>query len=79
MKDGGPAFPVPSPCYDHVEMGELYGMTLWDYFAAKSMQAGLATARAESEDVLVEKVLPVVAKISYAMADAMLAARESKP
>ena len=44
------------------------GMTLRDYFAAKAMQGLLARTSTSNGDVIV--------KDSYALADAMLAARE---
>ena len=59
----GPAFPTP-----RYERGDMYslGMTLRDYLAAKAMQGLLDAAMAECE----------IAKAAYAMADAMLAARQ---
>ena len=71
MKDvntGGPAFPhraysgLPEP-----------GMTLRDYFAAKAMQGLLAQSQGTALGSLVE----TAADYAYAMADAMLKARES--
>jgi hypothetical protein len=56
-----PAFPNP-----HLRGDE--GMTLRDYFAAKAMQGLLARTSTSNGDVIV--------KDSYALADAMLAARE---
>ena len=62
--DGGPAFPSGN------KIGQIDGMTLRDYFAAKAMQ------------VLLEKsdewtmTFDDVADHAYAMADYMLAARE---
>lgn len=63
--DGGPAFPVNGPNGDHP------GMSLRDYFSAKAMQGILADHEVTSQ-------WPVIAKCAYAMADAMLAAREAK-
>lgn len=66
FNDGGTAFPI-------VVAGDLIatGMTLRDYFAAKAMQGMLA---ADTED----SVIPIGKKAidSYAIADAMLRARE---
>lgn len=68
IKDGGPAFPLPlgneniSP--------DAAGMTLRDYFAAKAMQANLMTITSFPD----ESWRIGLAKDSYAMADAMLAA-----
>ena len=63
---GGPAFP------SHGSMGEVAqeGMTLRDYFAAKAMQGLLAGSLKSSDTHL-------IARDCYAMADAMLKAREA--
>jgi hypothetical protein len=64
--NGGPAFPIVASSLEHVCVS---GMTLRDYFAAKAMQGfvnELGSADYEKE----------FAKISYLMADAMLAERE---
>ena len=65
MNTGGPAFPVAD-----MEVTK-EGMTIRDYFAAKAMQGMLAEngGGARSNDDL--------AVIAYALADAMLKARES--
>ena len=66
MNTGGPAFPTT------VYSNESYqGMTLRDYFAAKALQGMLAEngGGARSNDDL--------AVIAYALADAMLKAREA--
>lgn len=87
IKDGGPAFPVPEYVYDsHAglrQVSDAIGMTLRDYFAAKAMAAMIA------EPMWHEGTKPVFSRhgngggelegfatASYAMADAMLAARE---
>lgn len=57
------AFPVPGWKGD----ADFNGMTLRDYFAAKAMQVFLANT---------ETSFAADAKNAYAMADAMLAARE---
>jgi hypothetical protein len=59
---GGPAFPVTG----HIELE--WGMTLRDYFAAKSMQGLIAAG----------KSIPwiEIAGVAYDMADAMLEARK---
>lgn len=90
--DGGPAFPLPEgqvlhnsehgfvEAEDHARYHES-GMSLRDYFAAKAMQGYLANAwQAETLDSLGEssaQQMATVAEISYAMADAMLAARSA--
>lgn len=63
INDGGPAFPM--------HRLDVRGMTLRDYFAAKAMQGMFAADTDES-------VMPIEGKAAeaYAMADAMLAARE---
>lgn len=68
---GGPAFPFPSDA-DFGEPGDT-GMTLRDYFAAKALQGMMAsrspnTPRFHPEDD---------AAYVYAIADAMLKAREA--
>ena len=62
---GGPAFPTP-----RYERGDMYslGMTLRDYFAAKAMASVIARGDDTNR--------PGMAEWSYAMADAMLKARE---
>lgn len=68
--NGGPAFPLQSigPEFDPGHSG----MTMRDYFAAKSMQAILPTIT-EFPDELWRVDVAISA---YKMADAMLAARE---
>lgn len=58
---GGPAFPCPLALTDK-------GMTLRDYFAAQAMQAILSVRLPEDE-------LGTAARYAYAVADAMLEAR----
>lgn len=62
---GSPAFP------SHGSMGEVAheGMTMRDYFAAKAMQACIASGRFHGYSAC--------ASDSYQMADAMLKAREA--
>lgn len=64
IKDGGPAFP------SHGSMGEVThaGMTLRDYFAAKAMSDLQRDGWNDAK----------VSECAYALADAMLAAREDK-
>ncbi len=64
--DGGPAFPAPG----YVNQG----MSLRDYFAAKAME-GMCSACSWAIDVSVD--IESMAKASYEIADAMLAAREA--
>jgi hypothetical protein len=76
---GGPAYPAPvtKPLENYYP-----GMTLRDYFAAKAMEATLGQYDLTFfEDDKREKegktFALVVAKNAYAMADAMLRAREA--
>ena len=50
------------------------GMTLRDYSAAKAMQSGCQSFDNMSMENI-EESIPTIAKISYAVADAMLAER----
>lgn len=77
--DGGPAFPMPSGAEPRVNETTHYneGMTLRDYFAAKSLGGAMVNAEglgfvsgAERASLLLQ-----VAGICYEAADAMLAAR----
>jgi hypothetical protein len=74
IKDGGPAFPSglidPSTPEDAVHSLHS-GLSIRDYFAAKAMQ-GLMNTEYRLTDASYN------AKQSYAIADAMLAAREAK-
>lgn len=75
LKNGGRAFPCDS-IVERDDNGHMHGkevssggMTLRDYFAAKAMQGELASGDASNH---VENI----ASRSYAIADAMLKARE---
>ena len=71
---GGPAFPT-----EHTDTSGLYdGMTLRDYFAAKAMTTMFYPAIMESIRTDEDLDCLKVAGFAYAMADAMLAAREQK-
>lgn len=76
--DGGPAFPIhPNMLLPEGVGLPPIGMSLRDYFAAKAMPALLAvaiTARSFEQEDSVD----VLAAGAYAIADAMLAAREAK-
>jgi len=81
VNDGGPAYPVPSPCYDHVTKGELIGMSIRDVLAASALQ-GLIMNGWEflPNDEPVDTAMCAVnrlCKSAYCLADAMLAAREA--
>lgn len=72
INDGGPAFPTRSEGQIGPVSYHFVGMTLRDYFAAKAMQALLALD-------LEYPNFEGLGEDSYDVADAMLAARESKP
>ena len=72
--DGGPAFPVNSnDVWNGVSPSP--GMTLRDYFAAAAMQGWLSTFAGSRHPVVIEGGKESCAKLSYAMADAMLSER----
>ncbi|MGF7240675.1 hypothetical protein ABIC11_001088 [Pseudomonas oryzihabitans] len=78
IKTAEPAFPTVDA--NRAEDYGTYGMTLRDYFAAKAMQGYLANPWQAKEldetgDSSTEQ-MRIVAEISYAMADAMLVARQ---
>ena len=83
-KDGGPAFPMPiagcndGSVYNTLEQssGELGGMSLRDYFAAKAMY-GLMSMCATGAQTL--NGADDCARLAYEQADAMLRAREVQP
>jgi hypothetical protein len=75
-KTGGPAFPLHNHGSQTLGM-HLSGMTLRDYFAEKAMQGFIGHAPAGTPfGASHEDVNLGYAKASYAMADAMLKARE---
>lgn len=59
------AFPVPENSWQ-------FGISARDYFAAKAMQ-GIASSFDGMTLEAIEQSLEITAKISYAMADAMIA------
>lgn len=71
-KNGGPAFPLPEAAHPGAFPPDVAkGMTLRDYFAAKAMQGIISSGDADFGTEIDE-----MAQGSYAMADAMLKARE---
>lgn len=68
INTGGPAFPCETihPCGSHEQVD---GLSIRDYFAAKAMQGDVSAGAHDGE-------FPAIAKRAYAMADAMLKARE---
>lgn len=71
-KTGGPAFPMAMPT--SAGTGVVYGMTLRDYFAAKTMQAALMTAKPAPGNGL-DEIVTQAADAAYKAADAMMKAR----
>jgi len=83
MNDGGPAFPVPYTHFDTWVHGKYPihghpGLSLRDWFAGMAMQS-LDRLRV-AEQAKANGISPsmMMAQISYGMADAMIAARDSK-
>ena len=71
---GGPAFPCD---YEGSTRSDAFGMTLRDYFAAKAMQGMLCNGFAPAMTQPVDAVAHYdYARHAYAMADAMLEARQ---
>ena len=71
--DGGPAFP-------HSRLGsDADGMTLRDYFAAKTLSGLLAGLDRDARRFMEREAEPAaaMAKACYTMADAMLKARQA--
>jgi hypothetical protein len=73
---GGPAFPQTEVDRDGVTITHHSGMTLRDYFAAKAMQGLMGRAWGELPP---EELFKTWATSAYAVADAMLEARDGKP
>ena len=73
INDGGPAFPVTYPNGDMD-----YGMTLRDYFAAQTLAGILGSGDVKIDNIVTDKNVGVHFSIyCYAVANAMLAAREA--
>lgn len=76
INDGGPAFPVTVPeGYPYSGHQPCDGMTLRDYFAAKAVHGWLSSYGADSRHPADNGTAGEIARLSYEMADAMLAAR----
>ncbi|MCX2697855.1 hypothetical protein [Ochrobactrum chromiisoli] len=81
IKTGGPAFPFEGGDNNGIEPS--VGMTLRDYFAAKSMSSGLIREtysewqlKAWFGDRIGITREEIIARAAYEVADAMIAARE---
>ena len=70
---GGTAFPIKSPM-----LADSFGMTLRDYFAAKAMQASLASPEfmviVTADEALGSNARERIATVAYRFADAMIEA-----
>ncbi|AEZ50850.1 hypothetical protein DC1_00032 [Burkholderia phage DC1] len=78
-KTGGPAFPIADPFAlrprDETELERIAsGMSLRDYFAAKALAGWIASTEPQRNPV---EVADRIAAGCYALADAMLRAREA--
>lgn len=73
VKHGGAAFPV-----DPGSGQESRGMTLRDYFAGRAMQGLAADVGNAVMEGRAKDVYPLIAGVSYALADAMLQERDRK-
>ena len=78
MKDGGPAFAMPSGPKPEVEEFTHYneGLSVRDYFAAKAMPDLLWEFHRLHPKDGDATWIPAMARLSYEVADAMLKARE---
>ena len=76
MKDGGPAFPIQDVAVEHIS-----GMTLRDYFAGQIFPKLVlfALGQAGSDIKGWKDGLIFIARDAYLGADALIAARETKP
>ncbi|KTB93671.1 hypothetical protein AO069_15885 [Pseudomonas syringae pv. syringae PD2774] len=82
-------FAFPTPASEYGGHGTAFGMTLRDYFAAGFAQAQATATSADTGFMKPEYVVPeaglpgkksvaqIIAETSYALADAMLAARNA--
>jgi len=68
---GGPAFPYEERDYSGNPSKDHFGMTLRDYFAAKAMQS------MNGRQDYLDAPASAIALDAYALADAMLKAREA--
>lgn len=81
--DGGPAFPAPEAAmarFGESNPDAFLGMSLRDYFAAKALQSQLDRLPDFSttvRDYGFDKFASTIARTSYDIADAMLAARSA--
>ena len=79
INDGGSAFPSPPSQHSNGFYSTGDGMTLRDYFAAAALQGNLAGQSIDVGYYEGKDAWNKAAKDAYAVADAMLKAREDKP
>jgi hypothetical protein len=72
IDEGGPAFPRPFSASADWHAPPQSGMTLRDYFAARSLEYNLLLIAKDAE-------YDEIAAQAYALADAMIAERDRKP
>ena len=81
IKDGGPAFPRPTKITGGAILDQkthcTEGVTLRDYFAAKAVSGLMTRVWNEDGKLTGEEVIGQWAASAYAVADAMLKAREA--
>ena len=78
MNDGGPAFPVSDEQSDD-GLSASKGMSLRDFFAAGAMQGWLASWPSPAAHPAISlNGASSIARLSYAIADAMIAEREAE-
>ena len=76
MNDGGAAFPVPSDC-PYTRFAGDYGMTLRDWFAGQALTGVLGNpATMEFMATKGDDLCTTASRLSYEMADAMIAERD---
>lgn len=79
IKDGGHAFPIPlrqGESWNHEKYGSPNGMTLRDWFAGQAVTGLLAGQWRSKPGVSAREDAESLAFNAYAIADAMLSARE---
>lgn len=77
IKDGGPAFPHAVQKLHSSYATNIPGMSLRDWFAGRAMQASYLLHMEGTRNV--DKTAAALASEAYAVADAMIAARNIPP
>lgn len=77
INTGGPAFPANRDMRHNPDWDHEPGMTLRDYFAAKTLSAIISGSMADGSK-FDHDAFSVFPKVAYLMADAMLKARQEK-